>query len=272
MKKYKVDFNERLEYEADFFKARLIKIKDEINLNIHDDRIDAVRNFSLNLGIDVNNKVILDCGCGTGELSVVLALLGATVFAIDICEENIKITVERAKVNNVENRVKAFVMPVEKLTFDDGTFDFVVGEFVLHHVDVESTGKEIFRVMRVGGKAVFHENTDNNKIIILFRWLLPKAYRLRDNLEYPLRKEEIATLKTIFNGRLSVYSPSFHFFQLLDILFKRRYILISKFISKIDSFLAKGFPLLKRYSYYHVLLMEKNRLNNSATTPITIDI
>lgn len=59
------------------------------------------------LGIDLNNKYVLDCGCGTGILSIITSKLGAAkIVGYDIDEWSVNNTKHNCKINNVMN-VKA---------------------------------------------------------------------------------------------------------------------------------------------------------------------
>ena len=79
---------------------------------------------------------ILDVGCGGGLLSESLARLGASVTAIDPCEENITaaaLHAENSELDNINYRVST----VEQLKADDPhlVFDAVTASEVLEHVD-----------------------------------------------------------------------------------------------------------------------------------------
>lgn len=59
------------------------------------------------LGMDLKGKNILDCGCGTGILSIVAAKCGARkVYGYDIDEWSVRNTIENAASNNVVLEVK----------------------------------------------------------------------------------------------------------------------------------------------------------------------
>jgi ubiquinone/menaquinone biosynthesis C-methylase UbiE len=48
-------------------------------------------------------------------------------------------------------------MPAEKLDYPDAHFDVVVGIDILHHVDIPRAIKEVRRVLKPGGVAIFKE-------------------------------------------------------------------------------------------------------------------
>ena len=48
-------------------------------------------------------------------------------------------------------------MPAESLIYDNDIFDFVLGVSILHHTDVTLVEREIARVLKPGGRALFIE-------------------------------------------------------------------------------------------------------------------
>jgi len=94
---------------------------------------------------------VLEVGCGTGQYSCRIAASGATLTSTDISEELLMIAGKHVK------EVKFQVEDAEKLTFKDGSFDCVVGNSILHHLNIEPVLKEIFRVLKPGGKLMFYE-------------------------------------------------------------------------------------------------------------------
>lgn len=102
------------------------------------------------------NPLILELGCGTGafsksllELMPSLRLIGADVSpkSIEIAKKNF----------TAYPRTKFEVMDVSQLPFPAATFDAVIGNSVLHHVPLEPTLNEAFRVLKPGGLLWFSE-------------------------------------------------------------------------------------------------------------------
>ena len=61
-----------------------------------------------------DGKRILDFGCGTGEISTELGIMGASVTGIDISPDLIEVAERRASLNRVGGRVKFIVHDIEE--------------------------------------------------------------------------------------------------------------------------------------------------------------
>ena len=98
----------------------------------------------------------LELGAGTGY--VTLNLLRAGLIDEATCTD-----IAPGMIAALERNAGALGLPVttavcdaEELPFEDGSFDVVLGHAVLHHLpDLDQTWREIRRVLRPGGMAVF---------------------------------------------------------------------------------------------------------------------
>lgn len=140
--------------------------------------------FQQILSEEVPGAVVLDFGCYVGELSEEMAALGpAKVVGIDISETAIQEAVEaRGELAEFHQ------MDGHNLEFADGTFDFVVGRAILHHLDYGEALREIHRVLKPGGCALFFEPLRDNPAAKLLRMLTPKA---RTVDELPLSRGQV---------------------------------------------------------------------------------
>lgn len=78
------------------------------------------------LSLDLNGKRLLDCGCGTGILSLVAKRCGAAhVTAYDIDEWSVENTNHNAAINNIE-LMDVLLGDVSVLSHVDGMFDIIV--------------------------------------------------------------------------------------------------------------------------------------------------
>jgi 2-polyprenyl-3-methyl-5-hydroxy-6-metoxy-1,4-benzoquinol methylase len=84
---------------------------------------------------DLTGKKVFEIGCGDGTNSILLALRGAEVHAVDISSRAIAIARERAKLHGLEDRVHFECAPLEQYVLrKQHAFDVIVGFAVLHHV------------------------------------------------------------------------------------------------------------------------------------------
>lgn len=78
------------------------------------------------LNIEMEDKRLLDCGCGTGILAIVAAKLGASeVVAYDIDEWSVENTRHNAAINGVD-QIEVFTGDSSVLSHINGVFDVVV--------------------------------------------------------------------------------------------------------------------------------------------------
>ncbi len=101
---------------------------------------------------------VLDIGAGECLVSASLARLGATeVWALDAVPKQIWAAAEH---HGGDSRLNFVIADATDSPFDDGSFDFVVANLVVHHVEpLESLASEVFRILRPGGLfAAFEPN------------------------------------------------------------------------------------------------------------------
>ena len=98
---------------------------------------------------DLEGKRVLDCGCGTGILSIVASKSGASdIVAYDIDEWSVENTEHNARLNGVDN-IEVLTGDVNVLSHVSGLFDYVLANINLNILlaDMASTRE----VMASGG-------------------------------------------------------------------------------------------------------------------------
>ncbi|MCK4307752.1 class I SAM-dependent methyltransferase [candidate division WOR-3 bacterium] len=239
--------------------AKKLELEYKANDNLPITRDIFIRCAIDSLG-DVRGKFLLDLGCGIGEISYFLAKKGSAVVGIDISRGMLNLSSKRIRDNKFEEKANFLKMTTEKVGFKDNSFDAVFGGYILHHTEVELTIKEVYRVLKKGGKATFVENFANNKILIFSRRYLAGRFgipRYGTITEHPLTNKDIKIIKSLFK-KVKIINPDMNFLQLLDRqIFKYRYPFISRFCEYFDRWLFYAFPELRKLSYTQVIVVEK---------------
>jgi SAM-dependent methyltransferase len=144
----------------------------------------------------VQNKTILEYGCGQGDFALWLLDQGATVFGIDISEFNVQRCGEKARARKLDpNRYKFAVMNAHETTFADEYFDLVVGNGILHHLDLTTAMQEIDRILKPGAKALFQEPLGENPILRFYRSIAG----IHTPDERPLTRDDLTFLASRWN-------------------------------------------------------------------------
>ena len=101
-----------------------------------------------------SNKLILECGCGTGQLSLFLSLNNNHVLGVDLSASSLKLAIEH-KLDNDVSRAGFVQMNIFDLAVKDNTFDVVISTGVLHHTrDARCAFSAIVRKAKPGGIVV----------------------------------------------------------------------------------------------------------------------
>lgn len=150
-----------------------------------DDYIRTYRTFA-------SGKDVLEYGCGDSKSFLSLAPLVKTLQAIDISDN----AIARLKAENEASNVELHVMDAMNMTFADESFDLVFGSGIIHHLDTETAAREVARVLRPGGRAVFWEPLGLNPLINAYRRLTPDV---RTPDEHPLRPKDFNIISRYFS-------------------------------------------------------------------------
>jgi len=195
---------------------------------------------------DLSGKRVLDLGCGHGMAAVVLARAGAEVTACDLSPEYVREAAERADANGVS--VRCLTADAEALPFADGEFDAVWGHAILHHLDPAATARELKRVLRPGGIAVFAEPWNGNPILRFARRRLPYPGKHRTRDECPLTPVHLAVLRQQFP---ELKSQGSQLTSMLGRLAQRRLTTLEAF----DRLVLRVCPKLESWSRYLVVIL-----------------
>ncbi len=145
--------------------------------------------YAFHLLGDVNGKTVLEYGCGRGLYTVPLAHRAARVIAFDISPDLLAIAKKRVEVNQCEG-VELLLGSAHSLPLPDESIDVIFGMAILHHLDLEIASREVRRVLKKGGRAIFKEPLRNSKLYAWLRQFFPKRANVSP-FERPFTDEEI---------------------------------------------------------------------------------
>lgn len=224
----------------------------------------------------VRNKVILDFACGNGRHSIYFTLNGGYVYSFDIQRKLLRELKEKSERYLISSEINIFCGIGENLALKDSSFDIVWGNAVLHHMDVELVGKELFRILKPGGIAVFKEPMDFT--LKTFVQYLAKKLMVDNPLgEYITKDGASENHKNLSHKDLSLLKKSFtlsnfQYFRLLSRLdvfiegskgpsnnYAVRYFqkLFVSILFNVDSLLIKYVPFLKRFCSKVIIILQK---------------
>lgn len=119
-----------------------------------------------------------------------LAQEGNEVIGIEISPDAVQVANARAREKGVN--FSARVGDLEKLPFEDNSFDICFCGWVLHHFpDISEAVAELVRVLKPGGKIAFAEPNESNPVVQFSRFIedlpLLRTWILREGWDTPNR-------------------------------------------------------------------------------------
>jgi 2-polyprenyl-3-methyl-5-hydroxy-6-metoxy-1,4-benzoquinol methylase len=189
-----VPLSERQRHEAAVYDARALALADQLDdadLGVeaelppypnraHIDFMDAL----LQRAGDLQGKRVLEVGCGTGALSTFLALRGAEVVGVDVSEPTLALARRRADTNGVAGQTRFEATPIERCDEPDESFDVVVANQVLHHLELGHAMPNIARLIGERGVALFVE-----PVLLVPEWLRQLRYHRRVLRVFPAKTD-----------------------------------------------------------------------------------
>lgn len=195
---------------------------------------------------------VLDLGCGSGDVTVLLALAGARVIGVDLSPGMVDVARRRVERFAPGADARFVAAPAEELPLEDGSVDVILGRFILHHLDIPRAARECARVLAPGGQALFVENSGRNPLLMFARNHLAGRFgiaRYGTVDERPLSAEDVQALREHLPG-LRLEYPVFDFFTLFDRqVLRHRWKWCSRALRRLDRLVWKWLPTLRPWSF-----------------------
>lgn len=252
----KKSLDERLESEAQFHDAKYSGADSyprhyAVNptAHVYQQMLDA-------LG-DIQDKTILEYGCGEGWITRDLAERGAEVCGFDVSATAVESTRRVLESAGLAKRCRVDVMAAERLNYPDQSFDMAVGFAIIHHLDLPPAIEELHRVLKPGGVAYFAEPLESNPLIRLYRRSTPQ-FRTED--ERPL---VLAEMPDLFSKFRKLEHREFFLTALLAVGLAylpggaRIYPSVSSLLHGLDRVILRMCPRLGSLAWYSVIKITK---------------
>lgn len=131
--------------------------------------INKVKEKIANDFISSEDKV-LDIGCGTGTLAIMMASIGANVSGFDISNGMLQIAEQKIKATKLDNRIKLMRLGVTEMesNFQDNSFDKVISTLVLSELSNDEQRyvlEESKRILKKNGLLIVADEVRPNSAL-----------------------------------------------------------------------------------------------------------
>ena len=133
------------------------------------------------------------------------------------------------------------VVNAEALDVEPGSFDFVCGLGVIHHLDLDASLSEVARVMKPSAGALFIEPLGHNPVINLYRRRTPEQ---RTVDEHPLVMDDLSIVRRTSRRSTRLLPPAG--LLALPLVGRRRF---DQMLGGLDAMDRVVFRRLRRYAW-----------------------
>jgi SAM-dependent methyltransferase len=154
------------------------------------------KDYTFSLIHKIDPRTILDFGCGDGVCSLQLAHCGYRVTGFDVSPELIAVARQRAKLENLGDRVVFFEAAGEDLALTN-QFDAALVQLVLHHVLIRPCLESLTRMLKPRGWVIIVEPVGYCRWLQWLRDRVPIEKDISPN-ERQLNKADLAVIEEFF--------------------------------------------------------------------------
>jgi ubiquinone/menaquinone biosynthesis C-methylase UbiE len=194
------------------------------------------------------DRCLLEYGCGNASLGFDAAPFAEEVTGIDISEVAISQAQRIAGLKKLNN-CKFVVDNAESMRQADASVDVLAGSGIVHHLDIARSMKEVRRVLRKGGIAIFAEPLGHNPIV---NWYRNRTPELRTPDEHPLLVRDIDQMAEGFaECKVTYFGFIAPVLGLLSTSTNPNSA-ITRFVWALDRLVCR-IPVIKRYAWFCVI-------------------
>ncbi len=210
---------------------------------------------------NLQGKVVLDGGCGWGDMSVYMATQGAEVIGLDVRELSIENSRKLADICDVQDKCTFRIENLEELSLKSQSVDIIFSKSTMQYVDRDKVLDEYKRIIKPDGIIILIENLPNNPFIKIYRLHRRLFKNSEEEKNYQKLIRGYITLNEIesFGNSFKYHEhQEYHFFRMLTIHFihlrqTNIWLKLDNILSKIDEKLFKIFPSMKYFAWYTAL-------------------
>ena len=148
---------------------------------------DAIRKQLIELGAIGVGQRVLDIGCGTGALTILIKQHHPDAIVIGLDPDPKALAIARTKADRAELSIELVEGFGDRLGYPDATFDRVFSSLMLHHLDASgkvATLREVKRVLKPAGSFhVLDFGPPRSALTRAIGPLLHNAGHVKDNIE-----------------------------------------------------------------------------------------
>jgi SAM-dependent methyltransferase len=156
--------------------------------------------YAFHLLGDLTGRTVLDYGCGDGENLPPMVRRGARVIGLELSDALIGVARKRLDLHGMRHGVHFLQSSAHDIALPDNSVDIVLGIAILHHLDLGLASREVHRVLRPGGRAIFQEPVRDSKLMQRLRRMVPYQQKDVSPYERPLTEAELRQFAAPFSA------------------------------------------------------------------------